>query len=143
MPAGGNRNKNLLMNLGQNHLPREQFIENCRRGAAKSAEVRRKRKAMRELARQILDLDLTSEDEIRVELEKRGVEQTEAAAVLLAQLSRARSGDTEAARFLRDTSGQKPVEGIAVGNLDDKPFSTWDLSSLSEDQLRAMVEDDT
>lgn len=127
-------------NLGQYSLPREEYIENCRKGGRMGSEVRRKKKAMRELARDILDTDLATEDEIRAELEARGIAQTEAAAVIFAQLKRARTGDTEAARFLRDTSGQKPVDNVAIGNLDEKPFATLDLSKLSDDQLRSLVE---
>lgn len=133
------RNAMLCARLGQNSLPREEYIENCKRGAQKSIEVRRKKKAMREIARAILDMPLKDTDEIREELKSRGIDQTEAAAVLLAQLNRARAGDTEAARFIRDTSGQKPVDNVAIGNLDDKPFSTLDLSALSDDQLRELV----
>ena len=130
---------NPLQNL---HL--ERFTEEERRaysskGGKRGVETMRKKKAMRELARCILDLDLKAEDEFRKELKERGVPQTEAAAVLLAQLLRARVGDTEAARFLRDTSGQKPVDNVAIGNLDDKPFSTLDLSSLTDEQLKEMV----
>lgn len=133
------RNDILRSRLGQNSLPREEYIENCKRGAQKSIEVRRKKKAMREIARAILDMPLKDTDEIREELKARGIDQTEAAAVLLAQLNRARAGDTEAARFIRDTSGQKPVDNVAIGNLDDRPFSTLDLSALSDDQLRELV----
>lgn len=140
MAAGHTNNKNHMANLGQYHLTPEQHSANCKRAGQKSGEVRRKKKAMRELARDILGMDLKTEDEIRTELESRGIEQTEAAAVLLAQLSRARAGDTEAARFLRDTSGQKPVDNVAIGNLEDKPFATLDLSSLTDDQLKELAE---
>jgi len=129
-------------NLGQYSLPREQYLANCSKGGQKGMATIRRRKAMRELARTLLDTDLQTEDEFRAELEARGIEQTEAAALLLAQLRRARTGDTEAARFLRDTSGQKPVDNVAIGNLDDKPFETLDLSKLTDDQLKALVATD-
>lgn len=127
-------------NLVQNqNLSHEERIAACRRGGLKSGETRRAKKDMKTLARFILDTPLTTEDEIRAELESRGIPKTEAAAVLLAQLRRARTGDTEAARFLRDTSGQKPVDNVAIGNLDDKPFETLDLSQLSDDQLKSLA----
>jgi len=136
----GDQKYNGKANLGQYSLSREEYLANCAKGGRKGSETLRRKKAMKELARQILDTDLSTEDEIRAELEKRGIEQTEAAAVLLAQLRRARTGDTEAARFLRDTSGQKPVDNVAIGNLDDKPFETLDLSKLTDDQLKSLVE---
>lgn len=135
-------NPNHMANLVQNRLSGEALSRAASAAAKKSVEVRRKKKAMRELARDILDLQLADEDEMKAELEKRGVEQTEAAALLLAQLIRARTGDTEAARFLRDTSGQKPVDNVAIGNLDDKPFSTLDLASLSEAELKSLIEEE-
>jgi hypothetical protein len=134
-------NPNLRDNLLQNRLSGEELSRAASAAAKKSVEVRRKKKAMRDLAREILDLQLADEDDVRAELKKRGVEQTEAAAVLLAQLIRARTGDTEAARFLRDTSGQKPVDNVAIGNLDDKPFETLDLASLTEAQLKELIEE--
>jgi len=134
-------NPNHMDNLVQNRLSGEELSRAASAAAKKSVEVRRKKKAMRELARDILDMQLADEDAMKAELEKRGVEQTEAAALLLAQLTRARAGDTEAARFLRDTSGQKPVDNVAIGNLDDKPFATLDLASLSEAQLKELVEE--
>ena len=104
-----------------------------------AAEVHRRKKNMREVARAILDAELTTDDEIRQAMADRGFETTEGAAVLYAQLARARKGDVEAARFLRDTSGQKPVEGVAIGNLDDKPFETIDLSKLTDAQLKSFI----
>ena len=135
-------NPNLRDNLLQNRLSGEELSRAASEASKKGVEARRKKKLMRDLAREILDLQLADEDDVRAELKKRGVEQTEAAALLLAQLTRARAGDTEAARFLRDTSGQKPVDNVAIGNLDDKPFATLDLSSLSEAELKSLVEEE-
>lgn len=131
-----------LDNLVQNRMSKEEHSEFMRTVAAPaSTAVRRRKKAMRELARDLLDGMVDKEDIIRAELEKRGIDATEAAAVLLAQLVRARSGDTEAARFLRDTSGQKPTENVAVGNLDEKPFETLDLTALTAEQLKSLIGD--
>lgn len=141
MPSGGNHNPNRSANLVQNNMTPEELRAHLSAAGKKCGEVRRKKRAMRDLARDILDMKLKDKDEISAELKSRGIEQTEAAAVLLAQLQRARAGDTEAARFLRDTSGQKPVDNVAIGNLDEKPFATLDLASLTDDQLKAIVED--
>lgn len=140
MPSGGNHNPNRAANLAQNNMTPEELRAHLSAAGKKCGEVRRKKRAMRDLARDILDMKLKDKDEISAELKTRGIEQTEAAAVLLAQLQRARAGDTEAARFLRDTSGQKPVDNVAIGNLDEKPFATLDLASLTDDQLKELVE---
>lgn len=47
---------------------------------------------------------------------------------LIAVTDKAKTGDVEAARYVRDTIGEKPREGLELGNLDDKPLETVDLS---------------
>lgn len=128
-------------NLGQVSLPREQYIENCRRGGHASAEKQKRKRKMTELANIILDLALRDGDEIKLALEEAGFtdEATIAAGVLFAQAAKAMRGDTEAARFIRDTSGQRPVEGIALGNLEDKPFETIDLAAMTDEELRVLM----
>lgn len=110
----------------------------------KQEKTTQKKRAMRTLARDLLDMNMVEGDEVREALRLRGLDEanmTEAAAILFAQVQKARLGDTEAARFLRDTSGQKPVDNVAIGNMDDKPFASMDLSKLSADQLAELVEE--
>lgn len=110
-------------------------------GGIACGEARRRRAAMREVARAMLETELRANDVLRQELGDRGFQDyTESAAVLLAQLNRARAGDTEAAKFLRDTSGQRPADQLAIGNLDDRPFETLDLSTLSDADLNYLLE---
>ena len=110
-------------------------------GAKASNQARRRRKAMREIARTMLDTELCANDELRSVLKERGFKDyTEAAAVLLGQLNRARAGDTDAAKFLRDTSGERPADQVAIGSFDDLPFETIDLSELSDKELVRLVE---
>lgn len=110
-------------------------------GGVASAQAKRRRKAMREIARTMLDTELRANDELRGLLEERGfTEFTESAAVLLGQLNRARAGDTDAAKFLRDTSGERPADQVAIGSFDDLPFESIDLSSLSDKELLRLVE---
>lgn len=130
-------------NLGQyrKDMSREEYLEICRRGGRASQEKQKRKKQMRELANVILDLALVDADEIKASLEAAGFtdEVTMAAGILFAQAAKAIRGDTEAARFVRDTSGQRPVEGLVVGNLEDRPFETIDLAAMSDDQLRALM----
>lgn len=104
-------------------------------------EANRRKKAMREVARAMLETELCADDELRQELQDRGFrDYTEAAAVLLAQLNRARAGDTEAAKFVRDTSGQRPADQVALGTFDDLPFEQLDLSTLPDSALQHLIE---
>lgn len=127
------------LNLEQK-TPEEIYEINANGGRA-AAEARRRRRAMREVARTMLETELRANDKLKEELKDRGFQDyTEAAAVLLAQLNRARAGDTEAAKFLRDTSGQRPADQLAIGNLEDRPFATLDLSTLSDADLQHLLE---
>lgn len=127
-----------------NNLSPEEAKEARRQVSLKQEKTTQKKRAMRTLARDLLDMDMVEGDEVREALRLRGLDEanmTEAAAILFAQVQKARLGDTEAARFLRDTSGQKPVDNVAIGNMDDKPFASMDLSKLSADQLAELVEE--
>lgn len=98
---------------------------------------------MREIANDILNMKLQSEEEIKAALKEGGLEDQDinyAAGILMVQTLKAMSGDTKAAEFVRDTSGQKPETGLLVGNLDDKPFETIDFSALTDEQLRDLIE---
>jgi hypothetical protein len=129
------------LRLGPGERTEEEAYEINAAGGRAAAEARRRRTAMREVARAMLDTELRSNDELREALQDRGFQDyTEAAAVLLAQLNRARAGDTEAAKFLRDTSGQRPADQVTIGNLDDKPFETLDLTALSDADLQYLLE---
>lgn len=127
-----------------NSLSPEEAKEVRKQVSLKQEKTTQKKRAMRTLARDLLDMDMVEGDEVREALRLRGLDEanmTEAAAILFAQVQKARLGDTEAARFLRDTSGQKPVDNVAIGNMDDKPFASMDLSKLSADQLAELVEE--
>jgi hypothetical protein len=127
--------------LGLDRATPEQHREYSSAGGKACGEAKRRRKAMREVARAMLDTELQANDALKDELADRGFQDyTEAAAVLLGQLNRARAGDTEAAKFLRDTSGQRPADQVALGSFDDLPFEQLDLSDLSDAQLLRLVE---
>ena len=81
-----------------------------RKGAARSAEVRRRKRALREAAQALLWHGLTAnEADAAEQLRAMGVDDpTGADAVMLAQFVRACAGDTDAARFVRDTAGERP-----------------------------------
>ena len=128
-------------NLGQYALPREQYLENCRKGGYNAKEKNDARRQMKYLANVILDLILSDEEDIKLALKESGYtdEATISAGILFAQAKKALNGDTDAARFVRDTAGQRPVDGLVVGNLNDRPFETLDLGSMSDDELKSLM----
>ena len=121
-----------------NRRPKEdQWAIRSMGGKASQAKQRR-RKTQAEIIRSIMDLKLTPEEGAEA-LEALGLEPTWATDANVAVMRKARGGDVESLRYLRDTIGEKPREGLEIGNLDGQPLSTVDLSQLSDDQLRAMI----
>jgi hypothetical protein len=112
--------------------------ENGRKGGIASGESKRKTKTFREAMKALLECEVLDEQQVRA-LEAFGLEPTYLNQIGLANIKKAAAGDTEAARFVRDTCGEKPREGIELGNLDDKPLSYLDMSKLTDEQLRAIA----
>ena len=131
-----------MMAMGLHVMSPEARHEASVRGGKASSAMQKRRRSMQAIAQSVLEMRLNGEDEIRKALHDGGMHDNEinyAAGIIMVQTQKALSGDTKAAEFVRDTSGQKPVDGLVVGNLDDKPFETIDLGSLSDDQLRELI----
>ena len=107
-------------------------------GGKASQAKQKRRKTQAEIIRQIMELKLTPEEGAD-KLEALGLDPTWATDANVAVMQKARKGDVESLRYLRDTIGEKPRDGLEIGNLDGQPLSTIDLSTLSDDQLRAMI----
>ena len=125
-----------LVSLGKRSVEEQRAIQSA--GGKASGVSRRRRKTQAEIIRQIMDLKLTPEEGADA-LEALGLDPTWATDANVAVMQKARRGDVEAIRYLRDTIGEKPREGLEIGNLDGQPLSTIDLSALTDDQLRAMI----
>ena len=84
------------------------------KGGIKSGQVRAERKKFNELFNAYLDKMVTS-DQIKEQMKQFGFtdeECTNKNAVVFAQYKQALKGNTNAATFIRDTMGEKPVEQI-------------------------------
>lgn len=81
------------------------------RGGINSGEARREKKRLKEAFKVLLDMQ--DEDAMA------GVDQTNAMAIALAMVKKAKSGDVQAGVFVRDTAGEKPVDEqvVEVGDL--------------------------
>lgn len=127
----------------KNLIPFAQRSEEAQRqirsmGGKASSEKQRRRKTQAEIIRQIMGLKLTPEEGAD-KLEALGLDPTWATDANVAVMQKARKGDVESLRYLRDTIGEKPRDGLEIGNLDGQPLSTIDMSALTDDQLRAMI----
>lgn len=96
---------NSLDNLKSYKPGEERARENGRKAGYASARAKRERKKLRELAQMILEENADFE----------GVEMTRGEAALRVQARKAiLDGDVKALEFLRDTAGQRPVQGVDI-----------------------------
>ena len=123
-------------------LSPDEAREYGKKGGVASGKSRRKRQKMREVLKDILSAPVTESDVAQM-LEESGLEPTQEAAICLAAVKRARTGDIEACRFIRDTVGEKPVTGVAmtaVEDIDIDSIDKYDLSKVSTADLMALLE---
>lgn len=116
--------------------PEERKDKASRAGKA-SGEARRLKRTQADILRQILVLDYT-DPERRKLLMQLGLSGSFADAINLSVLEKAAKGDVEAARYMRDTIGEKPREDMQVSVLD-KPVEQLNMSELTDEELNAIV----
>lgn len=89
-------------------LTAEEARELGRRGGLKSVESRRRRKALREC------LDLLLSESVGAD----GEDKTRADVIAAALVLKASQGDVKAFEVIRDTVGEKPMDRVAVAEVD-------------------------
>ena len=97
--------------------------EEAKKGGQNSAIARKERKLMQQRAQLLLGMALRKGKKTDIEdvksldtLNGKNIEVSDA--ILLKQIAKALKGDTVAAAFLRDTSGQKPIDKVATAEVD-------------------------
>lgn len=118
-------------------LTQEERTEAARRAGKASAAARYKKGLIREACQTIMASSV-EDPELSEACEKLGVENSFAYATAIAIGRKALAGDAEAARYLRDTAGEKPREAIDMAI--DKPIQSRDMSEVSDEELEAMAE---
>ena len=124
--------------IGPGDRTPEEVREQTRKGGQASGAARRRRKTFAEGLRQLLQMEET-DPEARALLQSLGLDGTVQDSLNMAQVRQAYKGDSDAFRLIRDTVGEKPREGLEIGNLDGRPLATMDLRSLSNEQLEALI----
>lgn len=116
---------------------KEEARERGRNGGVKSGESRRRKKNLRELTLMLLEAPELDMD-AQARLEALGLEGTNGASMMLAMLEKAKNGSEDAARFVRDTSGQAPkqVQQVITG----EGVTSDDLRGMSDEELRSMLD---
>ena len=104
----------------------EEARKNGSKGGKASAEARKRKKLLRECLEELLERKVIGSD---------GKKITGADEVAIALYRKATKGDVKAFEALRDTIGQKPIDKVQT-------VQTVDLSHLSTDELRALLDDE-
>lgn len=102
--------------------------EQTQRGGIASGEARRRKRDLRLALEALLEKDIS---------DKHGNTMTTTEAIALKQIEKALKGDTRAFEVVRDTVGQKPIDKVAVTNIDQS------LGELNEYFGRQESPDDT
>ena len=109
-----------------NTLPKEeQRAIQSKGGKASMAKLRRRKTLREELVALLSDPEV--QERMSLALIREATEGNKAGSV------------ARAWELVRDTIGERPREQLEVGNLDDKPLATVDLSKMTDEQLRAML----
>lgn len=96
--------------------------EEGQKGGIASGKARREKKSMQELAKLILNLSMKNGEVHSVEniqslADIQGKNLTVDQAILLKQVEKALRGDLQSATFIRDTSGNKPIERVETAEI--------------------------
>lgn len=129
--------ENLIQFSGKSSTP-EQRRAIARKAGLASGVARQQRQKLRETLSTMMTSTVT-EPELLEALEAAGWPADHQHAIALAAVVRAERGDIEAARFVRDTLGEKPTEALQM-SLTDKPIQAMDLSKLSDEELVALAD---
>ena len=96
-----------------------------KKGGEASGKARRKKKAMQEVTKEILNMPLKAEEldnicDIKSFTSFKDKNITVQEAITIAIMQKALKGDYKAAAFLRDTAGEKAAEKVEVAYTEDK-----------------------
>lgn len=123
-------------------LTSEELRTRATNGGIASGKARREKKAMKDTLSALLSMPLKSGKATDIETIKnlasvKGKNITVQEAIMLAQIQKAMKGDTRAAEFIRDSSGNKLKEGIEISGEVNNPFA-----DLSTEDLKKLIVDD-
>lgn len=117
-------------------------VANGSKGGVASGKARREKKAMKDTLETLLSMPLkdgraTSLEAIKNIAAIKGKNITVQEAILLAQVQKALKGDTRAAEYIRDTSGNKEKQCVELSGAVNNPFA-----GLTTEELKRLVDDD-
>ena len=136
-------------------MPREDGYKNLKPGGTEGAHVltpeerklghqascrtKRRRTLIRDSLQSILAAQCTDAD-IRRACEEIGIDDASFAdAIAFAMVHKGSKGDVDAARFVRDSSGERPTQAVELA-VDERPVAELDLGSMSDEELMRLAE---
>lgn len=121
---------------------KEEAAEKGRKGGIASGKAKREKKAMRETLATLLSMPLkpgksTDIETIRNVASLKGENISVQEAIMFAQIQKALKGDTKAAEFVRDTSGNKLKDYVDISGSVNNP-----LEGLTTEELKKLINSD-
>ena len=128
--------------IPQSERTKAEQREIAKKGGIASGKARREKKAMKDTLADLLSMPLKAGKSADVETIKnlaalKGKNITVQEAIMLAQIQKALKGDTKAAEYIRDTSGQKLKDAIELSGGINNPFA-----GMTTEELRKLVGDE-
>lgn len=127
--------QNLKSYTKENPPSRELAMRAGSLGGKKAAANRKQRKLMKEIYAEFANMPVTkdlADDLLKAVDQKKRTKITVAESIVLAQIMMAQAGDTKAATFIRDTIGEKPIEHVAIAEIDPDVIS--EVENLIHDE---------
>lgn len=137
----GNNNPVMPPNFGKSFTDEERK-ENGRKGGLAKGKNHRERKRTQEILDIFLSMSLKKRKSANIEdiqafEELKGKNITVNEAIQLKQIQKALNGDLNSAIYVRDTSGQKPIDNVNVTAEVNNPFK-----DLTTEELRKLANGD-
>lgn len=115
----------------QNMRTKQEQSEIAKKGGIASGEARREKKSMQEALKTLLatPIDGKAFEELADKIPGLTPQMTVENAMLMAQAYKAIRGDTSAAVFCRDTSGEKPTDKIEHNTSNDELIAAYSAAA--------------
>lgn len=123
--------------IPQSERAKDEQREIAKMGGIASGKARREKKAMKDTLAALLSMPLRNGKGTDVESIKnlaavKGKNITVQEAIMLAQIQKAMKGDTRAAEFIRDSSGNKLKDSVEVSGAVNNPFAGFTTEELKK-----------
>ena len=128
--------------IPQSERTKEEQRKIAKMGGIASGKARKGKKAMKDTLKTLLSMSLKEQRSTDIEKIKsiaalKGKNITVQEAIMLAQIQKAMKGDTRAAEFIRDSSGNKLKESVEMNASFNNPFE-----GLTTEQLKKLIGDE-